>query len=82
MALKLTTRYRWCVTGTPINKGLEDLYGLMVFLGAHPFDYRYWWNALVQQSCDSGSTRGFANLTRLLANVSNVQVRWEKCKAC
>ena len=38
----------------------------MVFLGAHPFDYRYWWNALVQQSCDSGSTRGFANLTRLL----------------
>jgi E3 ubiquitin-protein ligase SHPRH len=66
MALKLSTRYRWCVTGTPINKGLEDLYGLMVFLQLHPYDYKYWWNKLVQAPCDEGTTRGFSNLTKLL----------------
>ncbi|UPR01651.1 E3 ubiquitin-protein ligase SHPRH [Chloropicon primus] len=66
MALKLATKFRWCVTGTPINKGLEDLYGLMMFLQAHPFDYRYWWNMLVQNSCELGSTQGFSNLTGLL----------------
>ena len=32
MALKLNTVHRWCVTGTPISRGLEDLYGLFTFL--------------------------------------------------
>ena len=72
MALKLQTKYRWCVTGTPINRGLEDLYGLLLFLQAHPFDYKWWWKCLVLsliESEDPHPTRtrkGFANLTRLL----------------
>ena len=32
MALHLNTTHRWCVTGTPIRRGLEDVYGLLKFL--------------------------------------------------
>lgn len=32
MALKLRAEHRWCVTGTPMSRGLEDIAGLMNFL--------------------------------------------------
>lgn len=43
MALRLHAKYRWCITGTPIQRRLDDLYGLLKFLGASPFDVRRWW---------------------------------------
>lgn len=33
LARQLQSVHRWCVTGTPINRGLEDLQGLLLFLG-------------------------------------------------
>ena len=36
MALLLETEHRWCVTGTPLSRGLEDLQGLMAFLQVEP----------------------------------------------
>lgn len=43
--------------GTPISRGLEDLYGLLFFLGAGPWDDRRWWAAALQVR-DRGGTPG------------------------
>ncbi|XP_069462819.1 E3 ubiquitin-protein ligase SHPRH [Ambystoma mexicanum] len=47
MALRLTGINRWCVSGTPVQRGLEDLYGLVLFLGIDPFWVRHWWDRLL-----------------------------------
>ncbi|CAN1138472.1 E3 ubiquitin-protein ligase SHPRH [Linum perenne] len=43
MALRLSAKHRWCVTGTPIQRKLDDLYGLLRFLKVRPFDVCRWW---------------------------------------
>jgi E3 ubiquitin-protein ligase SHPRH len=59
MALQLTTRHRWCVTGTPVQRGLEDLYGLFLFLQASPFDNKFWWHNAIQTPYEKvGEGRG------------------------
>ncbi|CAL8087779.1 unnamed protein product [Orchesella dallaii] len=50
MAGKITATHRWCVTGTPVNKGLQDLFGLFVFMRLYPISYDIWWDALVRDA--------------------------------
>lgn len=49
MAMTLRTTHRWCVTGTPIQRGLDDLYGLLRFLRAEPFDNKRWWTVVLKE---------------------------------
>ncbi|KZT30161.1 hypothetical protein NEOLEDRAFT_1238288 [Neolentinus lepideus HHB14362 ss-1] len=35
---KLEGKYRWCMTGTPIQNKVEDLYPLFCFIGARPLN--------------------------------------------
>ena len=43
MALRLKSIHRWCVTGTPIGKSLNDLFGLFMFLNLDPYHLSFWW---------------------------------------
>ena len=58
MASRLSARHRWCITGTPLSRGLEDLYGLFFFLRAAPLHERFWWNRVCQKPYEAGSQAG------------------------
>ncbi|XP_028293057.1 E3 ubiquitin-protein ligase SHPRH isoform X2 [Gouania willdenowi] len=56
MALRLASVNRWCVTGTPVQRGLEDLYGLVLFLGVDPYWVKHWWHQLLYRPYRHGNT--------------------------
>ncbi|XP_019848691.1 PREDICTED: E3 ubiquitin-protein ligase SHPRH-like isoform X2 [Amphimedon queenslandica] len=47
MTCKLLSQNRWCVTGTPVERDLRDLYGLVNFLDYRPYSVNHWWNKLI-----------------------------------
>ncbi|XP_067099259.1 E3 ubiquitin-protein ligase SHPRH isoform X1 [Osmerus mordax] len=62
MALRLASVNRWCVSGTPVQRGLEDLYGLVLFLGVDPYWVKYWWDQLLYRPYRRGNTEPLYNL--------------------
>ncbi|KAI8112832.1 hypothetical protein M9434_004152 [Picochlorum sp. BPE23] len=53
MVMKIAATNLWCVTGTPISRGLEDLYGLFSFLRVDPYAQKGWWARLIQSPLES-----------------------------
>uniref|UniRef100_A0A673KBQ7 SNF2 histone linker PHD RING helicase n=1 Tax=Sinocyclocheilus rhinocerous TaxID=307959 RepID=A0A673KBQ7_9TELE len=62
MALRLTSVNRRCVSGTPVQRGLEDLYGLVLFLGVDPYWVKYWWDQLLYCPYRHGNTAPLYNV--------------------
>ncbi|XP_029114603.1 E3 ubiquitin-protein ligase SHPRH isoform X2 [Scleropages formosus] len=62
MALRLSSVNRWCVSGTPVQRGLEDLYGLVLFLGVDPYWVKYWWDQLLYRPYRRGNTEPLYNV--------------------
>uniref|UniRef100_A0A8C3AKH1 SNF2 histone linker PHD RING helicase n=1 Tax=Cyclopterus lumpus TaxID=8103 RepID=A0A8C3AKH1_CYCLU len=62
MALRLASVNRWCVSGTPVQRGLEDLYGLVLFLGVDPYWVKHWWVRLLYRPYRRGNTEPLYNV--------------------
>ena len=63
--------HRWCVTGTPINTSLDDLYGQLKILQVDPYaDYRWWTRHMLgpfyASDCPAARHRMFAFLRGLI----------------
>jgi len=73
MALRLCCVHRWCITGTPVRRGLEDLFGLVSFLGPHlsPYSTKSAWLNLLEKplQCSNSNTPAFLELVSLLKRI-------------
>ena len=55
---------RWCVTGTPMQNGIQDLYSLIKFLNHQPWSVPLWWNRAIKKPFDDGDEKAKGTLTR------------------
>mmetsp|Transcript_98320 Transcript_98320/g.194817 ORF Transcript_98320/g.194817 Transcript_98320/m.194817 type:complete len:1042 (-) Transcript_98320:237-3362(-) len=53
---------RWCLTGTPIQNSVEDIYSLARFLKLEPFDRQEWFNRIIVRPLKNCDNVGFERL--------------------
>lgn len=74
----LTSAHRWAITGTPIEKDLNDLCGLLKYLKCDPFNNEEYWKQSYRDS--SGLAHDFAQKeSRALVDVMR-PIMWRTCK--
>jgi E3 ubiquitin-protein ligase SHPRH len=70
MALQLHAHKRWCITGTPVRRSVDDLESLVRFLRFEPFCEPEIWRKWLIRPCErngSGASLRLAQLIRALA---------------
>jgi SNF2 family DNA or RNA helicase len=65
-ACHLVALKRWCLTGTPIQNRLDDLYALLKFLHLDPFTEKSVWQESFTRLLKSGNVIGIQRLQTLL----------------
>nr|XP_017219977.1 PREDICTED: putative SWI/SNF-related matrix-associated actin-dependent regulator of chromatin subfamily A member 3-like 3 isoform X2 [Daucus carota subsp. sativus] len=65
-AFALSSYCRWCLTGTPLQNSLEDIYSLLCFLHVEPWCNWAWWHKLIQKPYENGDYRGLKLIKAIL----------------
>ncbi|XP_055320162.1 E3 ubiquitin-protein ligase SHPRH [Sitodiplosis mosellana] len=73
LVAQLSAVHRWGVTGTPIQKSIDDLYGLICFLGCSPYDEREKWNELTNEFIHYANIKPIVSVLR--------KIMWRTCKS-
>ena len=71
---------RWCLTGTPIQNKLDDLYSLVKFLRLSPFDDRRWWQTHFRGGLSSLPQTSIAKLQTLLKCITLRRIKKQMIK--
>ncbi|KAK3927321.1 E3 ubiquitin-protein ligase SHPRH [Frankliniella fusca] len=75
MVSRFTSVHRWAVTGTPIQKSLQDLFGLIVFLCIEPYcNLQDWKAALYEPFCNGNKVPMYTLLANIMWRSSKVDV--------
>jgi E3 ubiquitin-protein ligase SHPRH len=69
MACNLVSKFRWCVTGTPVLRGLSDIEGLMTFLRVPLFCERLYWKSRIEVPISRGDQAHMENVFRFLRSI-------------
>lgn len=73
LVAQLSTVHRWVVTGTPIQKSIDDLYGLIYFLACSPYDEREKWISLVSEFNHNANVKPIVSVLQ--------KIMWRTCKS-
>uniref|UniRef100_A0AAV1TG89 RanBP-type and C3HC4-type zinc finger-containing protein 1 n=1 Tax=Peronospora matthiolae TaxID=2874970 RepID=A0AAV1TG89_9STRA len=73
-ALKAT--HRWCLTGTPIQNTLDDMFSLLCFLKYQPWSRIAWWKRVIIKPYEDG--KDVNTLSRLKAILTPILLRRTK----
>ncbi|KAF9287825.1 hypothetical protein BGZ88_008455 [Linnemannia elongata] len=65
-AAALVAERRWCLTGTPVQNKLDDLYALVKFLRMHPFDEKVQWTHYISKPIKAANPIGITRLQTLM----------------
>lgn len=76
MAMRLHAHHRWCITGTPVQRQLDDLFGLVRFVRASPFDVYRWWVEVIRDPYERKDKVAIEFIHKMFK-----QIMWRSSKA-
>ncbi len=66
---KLNAQYRWCLTGTPTQNCITDLFSLIKFLKFAPWCESAWWEATFPKDVRKTTSQHFMKVKAILKGV-------------
>ncbi len=68
-AFALKAERRWCVTGTPIQNKLDDIFSLLHFLHVEPYGEYTWWSKVIARPMKNKDDKAITRLQGILHGI-------------